>query len=244
LAVWTRNENPQPLLSDENIYGSRVAPHGEDLDSVDIIISQMAHDQYAPRTVGCGSDYFVSWVDCRLRNTLSDCNRSIYYTFVTSDGAVLDSTGIPLIPGLADPKPASVSRSLSDGAIICYPNFTHAPYGSYRIYGEYIPSSVHAPEKAKKSRRGNYLLENIPNPFNTSTNIRFQINEKAQVNISIYDIAGRLIRTMVNQQKKPGLHSVTWNGKDKYGSPVGLGIYFCRLQSKNWSSIRKLVLLR
>jgi hypothetical protein len=242
--AWTRNENPQPLLSDENIYGSRVTPQGTDLDSVDIIISQMAHDQYAPRTIGSGSDYFVSWVDCRLKNTLSDCNRSIYYAFVTSDGTVLDSAGIPLVPGLADPKPPSVSRSLSDGAMIYYPNFTQAPYGSYRIYGEYIPSLAYASEKGEKSPGGNYLLENTPNPFNKSTIIRFQINEKAPVNISIYDIAGRLIRTIVNQQKKPGLHSVSWNGKDKNGSPVGLGIYFCRLQSKNCSSIRKLVLLR
>lgn len=88
------------------------------------------------------------------------------------------------------------------------------------------------------------LLPNIPNPFINSTLIRYQIDERQEIKIEIYDISGRLIRTLSSGIVEPGVHNLRWNGKDAEGKRVPAGIYFCRLSAGNRIQSRKMVMIK
>jgi len=88
------------------------------------------------------------------------------------------------------------------------------------------------------------LSQNYPNPFNPITRIDYQVPQAAIVNISVYNISGRLVTTLVNAVKSPGSYSVSWNATDQNGLPVAGGIYIARMVSKNYSASRKLTLIR
>jgi len=88
------------------------------------------------------------------------------------------------------------------------------------------------------------LLENHPNPFNPVTCLEFSLDESAPVSMRIYDISGKLVRTLVEGTMSFGRHSVLWNGDDGYGTPVASGIYVCRLEAQSKTAMRKIVLLR
>ncbi len=87
-------------------------------------------------------------------------------------------------------------------------------------------------------------LTSFPNPFNSSTRIRFSLNLPGEVNISIYNISGQLIRYFHFSWLSAGNHSVVWDGRNGQGQAVGSGIYLCRLQSGNRQAIRKLMISR
>ncbi|MDD2331543.1 MAG: T9SS type A sorting domain-containing protein, partial [Candidatus Cloacimonetes bacterium] len=88
------------------------------------------------------------------------------------------------------------------------------------------------------------LKNNYPNPFNPSTTIHFSIKDSAPVRIEVYNILGQRVRTLVNETKKAGVHSVTWNGTDDSGRNVSSGIYFYRMNSGKYTSTKKMIMLK
>jgi len=88
------------------------------------------------------------------------------------------------------------------------------------------------------------LSQNSPNPFNPETKINFAIAEKSSVLLEIYNIRGQKIRTLINEIKEPGLYDMIWNGDDDYGSPAASGIYFYKLNTLNFSDVRKMILMK
>jgi hypothetical protein len=89
------------------------------------------------------------------------------------------------------------------------------------------------------------LSQNYPNPFNPSTTIEFSIAKRSNVRLVIYDITGRIVRTLIDGQEfEPGLYRVQWNGKNDYDEYVASGIYIYRLQAGNFTATRKMVLAR
>jgi hypothetical protein len=91
-----------------------------------------------------------------------------------------------------------------------------------------------------------YALEqNAPNPFNPETRIRFSIAKSEPVSLRIYDVRGRLVRTLcANENLTAGSHELTWNGTDDHRAPVGSGMYFYELRSGSFTSIKKMVILK
>jgi hypothetical protein len=88
------------------------------------------------------------------------------------------------------------------------------------------------------------LMQNHPNPFNPSTTISFDLPAKAKVSLKVYDVAGRLIRTLTDREWAAGRHSISWDGHNESGASVASGVYFYRLESKDFSGTKKMVLLR
>ena len=88
------------------------------------------------------------------------------------------------------------------------------------------------------------LAQNYPNPFNPSTTIRFDLPVRCHVALSVYDVAGREIRRLVEGERGEGTHLVTWTGLDREGRSVGSGIYFYRLQAGDQEMTRKMILIR
>ncbi len=88
-----------------------------------------------------------------------------------------------------------------------------------------------------------HLYQNYPNPFNPETLISFHLDERRFVNLSVYDVTGRKIRSLVNEMKGQGIHKVVWNGFNDNGSKAASGIYFLRLKSTGINEVKKAVLL-
>ncbi len=88
------------------------------------------------------------------------------------------------------------------------------------------------------------LAQNYPNPFNPSTTIKFGMKAKGLVTVRIYDVAGRLVRTLVNEVKDAGAYSAVWDGRNNLGANVASGIYFYRMETAGFQATKKLVLLR
>ncbi|MFQ6610764.1 MAG: plastocyanin/azurin family copper-binding protein [Fidelibacterota bacterium] len=89
-----------------------------------------------------------------------------------------------------------------------------------------------------------HLSQNYPNPFNPATIITYQVPKSSLITISVTDINGRLINTLVNNLQDAGSHSIMWNGKDSYGHTVSAGVYLYRIQAGNYTQMRKMVLLK
>ena len=90
------------------------------------------------------------------------------------------------------------------------------------------------------------LSQNSPNPFNPATTIGFSVPEgkSAQVTLNVYDIRGKLVRTLVNETKESGTYTVYWNGTDNNGNNIASGVYFYRMNAGEFSQTRKMVMLK
>ena len=88
------------------------------------------------------------------------------------------------------------------------------------------------------------LSQNHPNPFNPATTIRYDLPEDALVNITIYDMMGRHIKTLVNDQQTAGYRFTQWNATNNADSPVSAGIYLYMIQAGEFRQTKKMVLLK
>ncbi len=91
------------------------------------------------------------------------------------------------------------------------------------------------------------LGQSYPNPFEQVTEIRYQIPETGvnpYVSLRIYDVTGRIVRTLVNETREPGYYRVLWNGKDNLDNAVPSGIYFYRIEAGNFTAMKKIVKTR
>lgn len=87
-------------------------------------------------------------------------------------------------------------------------------------------------------------VKNYPNPFNPETTIEFNLPQAGNVNLSIYNMRGQLVSTLVNDTLKEGAHSYVWNGRDSNGNNIASGIYFYRLETNKQAITRRMVLLK
>ena len=90
------------------------------------------------------------------------------------------------------------------------------------------PCVVDAVDDAPGWLGGTALLGARPNPFQGTTDILFQLASETMVDVSIYDVGGRIVRTLVSQMMSAGEHQVTWDGDLDGGGRAGAGVYLCR----------------
>jgi type IX secretion system substrate protein len=88
------------------------------------------------------------------------------------------------------------------------------------------------------------LAQNYPNPFNGTTNIPFELQKDGKVSITIYDVLGRKVKTLINKPYTFGKHTISWDGTDDNGKNISSGIYFYQIKSNNYSKTKRLLLLR
>lgn len=88
------------------------------------------------------------------------------------------------------------------------------------------------------------LAQNYPNPFNPTTIIRFDLPEAGEVDLTIFNSLGERVKTLASGKRPAGTHTVTWNGRNNDGEPVGSGIYFLKINAAGFQATRKMVLIR
>ena len=108
------------------------------------------------------------------------------------------------------------------------------------VFSVNIPTETAAPDLPIST---SYLAQNAPNPFNPRTTIAFVLGADGHAALEVFDLRGRLIRTLIDQQLTAGEHSVIWDGVDQAGHSVSAGTYLYRVRSGGWSEQRKMTLL-
>ena len=90
-----------------------------------------------------------------------------------------------------------------------------------------------------------YILhQNYPNPFNPVTTLRYDLPENSLVNVTVYDMLGRQVKTLINQTQDAGYRSIVWDATNDYGKPVSAGIYLYQIQAGEYISTKKMILLK
>jgi hypothetical protein len=88
------------------------------------------------------------------------------------------------------------------------------------------------------------LAQNLPNPFNPSTTIRYRLPELGYVRLGIYDVRGHLVRTLVDGTKSAGAFDATWDGRNDRGRWVSSGVYVYQLRTGSFRQSKRMVLTR
>ncbi len=106
------------------------------------------------------------------------------------------------------------------------------------------PQVVNVQNEGRTTRLTYELSQNYPNPFNSITSIRYKVPTCDQVEICIYNLSGQKVRTLVNEGQHPGTYVISWDGFDDIGLKTSSGIYFFRMQARNFVEVKKLILIQ
>jgi len=221
--VWRDNRD-----GNNEIYYKEYNP-STGWDPADTRLTTNSFSQLDPQVdADAFNDVYVVWSD--QRNGAS--NQDIFYRsrHAGTWGTELDLVG-----------PADTTNSIQEKASITHDEFgnSYATWTDYRLpastgrnkdvwykKGTDIVTSVEATPAPWASA----LLKNYPNPFNPVTKVQFRLSQDAQMSLRVYDVHGRLVRTLINSYLAAGLRTVAWDGKDDGGRAVASGTYFLRLQ--------------
>ena len=108
----------------------------------------------------------------------------------------------------------------------------------------FLTGTSSTPTAVRASGWPNSLAQNYPNPFNPETTIEYTLRGRSHVTIRIYNVAGQLLRTLVNDARAAGPHQVLWDGRNNAGQRVSSGVYFYKLQANDFAQTKKMVLLK
>jgi hypothetical protein len=231
LVVW--------VLDDGSICCTRVDQTGEVLDSpIYISTSTGARN---PAVIFDGSEYLVVWHTSDICGAHVDTTGTVHHLF-----PVAAQEGDQITPAAAKGNDNQILITYSGWADSVYQHSAN----EMRIWGKFYPFvgiEETDPERPKLA----YNLQSCPNPFSSGVDITWQIPEgigggqKSEVGISIYDVAGRLIRGFYPLTPN-ALHPahVFWDGKDDSGNPVSAGVYFVKLTTDEYRTTRKVLLIK
>lgn len=88
------------------------------------------------------------------------------------------------------------------------------------------------------------LSQNYPNPFNPETEIGYVLPNACQVELSVYNLLGQKVRTLVDEFQSAGLKNVKWDGKDENGANVASGVYFYKIKAGEFTETKKMIMLK
>ena len=106
------------------------------------------------------------------------------------------------------------------------------------------PSMAEIETAEPKTPEKHFLTRAWPNPFESSTRLRFGLARAERVHLAIYNVAGQEVAVLAQGQYGAGIHNLTWHGTDTEGRPAASGIYFCRLRAGDFKATHRMVLMR
>jgi hypothetical protein len=242
LVVWEDDRN-----LNYDIYGARVSPSGEVLDTSGIPISTEIHSQYYPSIAFDGTNYFIIWQDAR-----SGYSFDIYGAKVSTDGTVIDS--FPISTQQGNQHSPAIARGSGDQVLVVYSGWAYSvngcPVNIHRIWGKFSPfTGIKENKNAEVRIRNSKLMHILPNPFGREILINYSLDKSSNSNFThcdmrIYDVSGKLIKTLINGNQESGHHSIKWDGTIKGGRKLSSGVYFIRFESGNHTETEKIYLIK
>ena len=190
----------------------------------------------------------------------SDYRPVSYYGYVATRYAGQDAgwpgspsaTGSQLVPWAAEQylewatnDPVSWKERLRNGAVYVIQNnrnpFVDHPEFVAMIYDSNAVAGV----GELPATRTIQLRQNLPNPFASRTSIGFDLARPASVTLTVFDVTGRAVRVLAaGAAMEAGRHHAEWDGRDDAGTPLGAGLYFCRLEAGAEHAMRRMVFVR
>jgi hypothetical protein len=233
LAVWEDDRNG---LDVPDIYGARIDTSGVVLDSSGIPIAVAHGQQRHPMVTFDGTNYLVVWQDFR-----SDSTWDIHAAKVSISGEVLNTYVVCTQSG--NQFGPALTKGNNNHILVTYSGWTDSinnrPANTMRIWGisypfigieENVGSMIHSTEP-------NLCI--YPNPFHKGCNIEYTLPQETNVNISLYDVIGRLIKEITNKNLNTGVYHKTFDMSD-----LAQGVYFIRLQTDEHSEVKKVIFIK
>ncbi len=170
----------------------------------------------------------------------------VFYTSLLKDGSVTTSE-VPVTDAdkagtIYDWTIPFIAEDVGGNAHMVW--FDWRGRGLYYTHFQPPVQKITGIQKINSSISAFKLYNNYPNPFNPQTSISFSIPEMMDVDVSIFDIHGRKIRTLMNGSLEPGMYQAKWNGRLQNGLAAPGGAYFCRLTSGSQMDVSKLLLVK
>jgi len=235
--VWTDLRAGE---STPDIYAQRLTRDAEHLwQPTGAAVSAAAGEQSHPSLAATEGGFVIAWQDFRSPSDLD-----IYAQKLDGDGSAQWTGDGMLVCFVIDfqDNPVLVSDG-SGGALVAWQD--HRNRFDYDIYAQRVNMNGDVTgAEGPEAPSGTFLAQNVPNPFNPATRIAFGLERPARVSLRIYDVSGRLVRTLVDAQLGEGRHEAFWDGKDASGAAAASGIYFCRLEAGPIIRTGKMTLLR
>jgi hypothetical protein len=149
-----------------------------------------------------------------------------------------------MIPGQGNSSSAS-EYAFSDANVGWDKTYYYQIHEISTVFGDtsksyYGPLSV----TTKPAPKGFRLSQNYPNPFNPSTQFDYEIRDAVHVKITVFNLLGKEVATLVNEQRPAGVYAVQWDGSDASGRQTASGIYFYRIQAGDRTDIRKMTKMK
>ena len=167
---------------------------------------------------------------------------SVYLVEGSPEVVLLGSDSLAAYPSEQDLMASGDGYFYDTGRRVLLIKFEHeaAVTSGIRIVGIELPAAVSGtePETGKT-----FLRQNQPNPFRRDTSIAFSIEKPERVRIEVFNLLGQRVATLLDQDRMPGRHSVTWDGSNSRGDESAPGIYFCRLSTAGDDQTRKMILV-
>ncbi len=228
---------------------------GSSPETFQVIIAADGSITYQYHTVSDGSGCSVGIEDATGTDGLQVAFNSNY---LHSDLAIRFASHPPLTWVTADPLSGTVGVGSSEMVTVHF-DAAGLEMGTYEavmtvLSNDPVTSSIELPVTLvvgdDVSAVGDglpnvmHLTGAVPNPFNPQTDIKFSLPRDANVQLKLYDVSGRLVRSLVSETMTAGTHSVRWTGRDDAGKSVASGTYFMRLSADGDVSVKSMVLVR
>lgn len=230
------------------IYARRITFDGlAQWDSVGTAICTAAGGQSNVIMVDDASQgALITWVDQRNSGTTGF---DVYAQRVTYAGAPLwTPNGVAVCSATANQIHPALTGDGVGGALVGWEDYRQGTNISYTYAMRIAPQggsyATGVSEESPRPGLALYLHQNHPNPFNPRTKIGFDLTRGGFIRLSVYEVSGRLVSRLVEQQMGPGRHEVVWDGMDRSGRATASGVYVYRLEGPGVSRARRMVLLR
>lgn len=203
--------------------------------------SALLKDIYTPEYMMPQIKYNIAW----LYDDMSEYDSAyVYYSDVVSDKKYVNDRlrakaylgrGVTVYKASRDTL--SANRDFRNA-------IAYDPYGTGILAKSNLNKIMTRVTKKPKSPVTFRLFQNYPNPFNSSTRIGYQLPNECQVKMSVYDITGRVVTILANENKQPGYYHVIWDGHDSTGRQVSSGVYMYRIRAGDFVETKRMLLLR
>jgi hypothetical protein len=133
------------------------------------------------------------------------------------------------------------------GGSIAQPNAAISGGGAFTLqsgfWAGYVSSVLGVEPGSEEFPKDFQLMRAAPNPFNATTVLSFELPRESSVRLTIYDVTGHRVRTLVDQSLAPGTHHVRWDGRDAGLAAVPAGVYFASFEAQGFHATTRIVLL-
>ena len=228
--VWSDHRN-----SSWDIYGTRLSQNGVILDPDGIAVSTAPGEQTNPSVAFDGINHFVVWQDSR------NGSWDIYGAKIDTSGTTVDSFEVST--QLGDQVEPDIVNGSDNQVLLVYSGWTDTINGNFvdtkRIWGKFYPAVGKEEENKFVARDIGLNLNVYPNPVYKECVVEYNVPVKSRIDISVYDVAGRLVSQLINETQNSGIY------REKIDmTSLPQGIYFVKLYASNQMETRKIILLK